>query len=70
MLKLLIISVTHHTPQHRVSDTMTHVTVNTIKMLVGNMVLNNKFQGIALLNNQVQSRLLMDFVTPIYKHVI
>ena len=31
MLKLLIISVTWHTPQNKVSDTITHVTLNTIK---------------------------------------
>ena len=30
MAKLLIIDVTLHTPQNRVSDNITHVTLNTI----------------------------------------
>ena len=29
MMKLLIINVTQHTPQIKVSDTITHVTLNT-----------------------------------------
>ena len=34
MIKLLIVSVTSHTPQSRVSDTITHVTLNTINIVV------------------------------------
>ena len=30
MMNLLIIGVTLHTPQNKVSDTSTHVTLNTI----------------------------------------
>ena len=30
LVKLLVISVTYNTPQNRVSDTITHVTLNTI----------------------------------------
>ena len=30
MVKLLIINVTYHTPQNRVSDNITHVTLNII----------------------------------------
>ena len=30
MMKLFIVSVTHHTRQNRVSDTIMHVTFNTI----------------------------------------
>ena len=30
MARLLIINVTYHTPQNRVSDTILHVTLNTI----------------------------------------
>ena len=30
MVKLLIIGVTKHTPQNRVSDTILHVTLNTL----------------------------------------
>ena len=30
MVKLLVISVTYDIPQHRVSNTITHVTLNTI----------------------------------------
>ena len=34
MVKLLIINVTSHTPQNRVSDTIMHVTLNTIHGVV------------------------------------
>ena len=34
MVKLLISGVTYHTPQNNVSDTITHVTLNTINGVV------------------------------------
>ena len=34
MMMLLIINVTYHTPQSRVSDTITHVTLNSINGVV------------------------------------
>jgi hypothetical protein len=34
MIKLLVIIVTKHTPQNRVSDTMTHVTLKTINGVI------------------------------------
>ena len=36
MVKLLIINVTWHMPQDRVSDTITHVTLNSVNGVVGN----------------------------------
>ena len=38
IMKILIISVTYHTPQNRVSDTSMHVTLNTINNVVLNIV--------------------------------
>ena len=32
MVKLLIIVVTEHMPQNRVNDTITHMTLNTIRV--------------------------------------
>ena len=34
MLKLLVISVTYHMPQNRVSNILTHVTLNTMNGVV------------------------------------
>jgi hypothetical protein len=37
MMKLLIISVTYNMPQNRVSDTITHVTLNDINGVAHSM---------------------------------
>jgi hypothetical protein len=34
MIKLLMISITKHTPQNRVSDNITHVTLNIINSVL------------------------------------
>ena len=34
MMKLLIVSITYHTSQNRVGDTITHVTLNNINCAV------------------------------------
>jgi hypothetical protein len=38
MVKLLAINVTSHKHHKRVSDTLTHVTPNTIKIEIGNLL--------------------------------
>jgi hypothetical protein len=40
MVKLLIIIITLHTPQNRVSDTITHVRLNPIKKCTLNIILS------------------------------
>ena len=42
MMKFLIISVTQHTPQTRVNDTIMHMTLNTINSVVIQWVLGIK----------------------------
>ena len=43
MMKLLIISVTYRMPQNKVSDTIMHVTLNTINGVAQNKIITHNF---------------------------